>query len=76
MFFAHQFIVYLFIFVDRRHFDNPVYAYQGVPVGAAGTSLNNTGTKHIYNDLGIKSNLAKAKLGDEDSDVYVEKGDS
>lgn len=59
---------------DRRHFDNPVYAYQGVPVGAAGTSLNNTGTKHIYNDLGMKSNLAKAKLGDEDSETYTEKG--
>ncbi|GFU20644.1 protein draper [Nephila pilipes] len=43
-----------------RHFDNPVYAYQGVPPPS--TSLNNTGTKHIYNDLGMKSNLNKAKF--------------
>lgn len=57
---------------DRRHFDNPVYAYQGVPAAASGVSLNNTGTKHIYNDLGMKSNLAKAKLGDEDSETYTE----
>lgn len=59
---------------DRRHFDNPVYAYQGVP--PTSTSLNNTGTKHIYNDLGMKSNLTKAKLGDEDSETYAcaEKG--
>lgn len=59
---------------DRRHFDNPVYAYQGVPPPS--TSLNNTGTKHIYNDLGMKSNLNKAKFGDEDSETYAcaEKG--
>ncbi|GFT40076.1 hypothetical protein NPIL_359701 [Nephila pilipes] len=54
---------------DRRHFDNPVYAYQGVPPPS--TSLNNTGTKHIYNDLGMKSNLNKTKLGDEDSETYA-----
>jgi hypothetical protein len=59
---------------DRRHFDNPVYAYPGVPAGASGVSLNNTGTKHIYNDLGMKSNLAKAKLGDEDTETFIEKG--
>ncbi|GFU13606.1 hypothetical protein NPIL_429071 [Nephila pilipes] len=54
---------------DRRHFDNPIYAYQGVPPPS--TSLNNTGTKHIYNDLGIKSNLNKAKLGHEESETYA-----
>ncbi|GFU49677.1 hypothetical protein NPIL_446911 [Nephila pilipes] len=46
-----------------------VYAYQGVPLSS--TSLNNTGTKHIHNDLGMKSNLNKTKLGDEESDTYA-----
>ncbi|GFT02425.1 hypothetical protein NPIL_83421 [Nephila pilipes] len=54
---------------DRRHFDNLVYAYKGVPPPS--TSLNDTGTKDIYNDLGMKSNLNKAKLGDEDSETYA-----
>lgn len=66
----------IILLIDRRHFDNPVYAYQGVPLNGASTSLNNTGTKHIHNDLGMKSNLAKAKLGDEDSDTYTEKGNT
>lgn len=59
---------------DRRHFDNPVYAYQGVPAAGCSGPLNNTGSKHIYNDLGTKSNLAKAKIGDDDADSYTEKG--
>lgn len=60
---------------DRRHFDNPVYAYQGVPPPGSSAPLNNTNTKHIYNDLGTKSNLAKAKLGEEDDDdCMTEKG--
>lgn len=68
--------LFLFYYLDRRHFDNPVYAYQGVPLNGASTSLNNTGTKHIHNDLGMKNNLAKSKLGDEDFDTYTEKGNA
>ncbi|GFS89595.1 hypothetical protein NPIL_315551 [Nephila pilipes] len=55
--------------LDRRHFDNPVYTYLGVPPPS--TSLSNTGTKHIYDDLGMKRNLSKTKLGVEDSETYA-----
>lgn len=64
---------------DRRHFDNPVYAFQAVHLD--GTLNNASGApniKQIHNDLNCtKSNIEKAKLGycdDDDQDSQSMKG--
>lgn len=49
---------------DHRHFDNPVYAFQAVPLdGALNNAPGASNIKHIHNDLSCtKSNIQKAKL--------------
>lgn len=64
---------------DRRHFDNPVYAFQAVQLdGALNNASGASNIKQIHNDLNCtKSNIEKAKLGycdDDDQDSQSVKG--
>lgn len=63
---------------DRRHFDNPVYAFQAVQLdGALNNASGASNIKQIHNDLNCtKSNIEKAKLGycEDDQDMQSLKG--